>query len=83
MVITFDFGNMNVLFLLITQQRMEEGIHKIGMSNLVGWIEQRHEEVSDFRQTSLGDGFNVRSTHVNAAWKTVDTNFVNGKSLTK
>lgn len=39
MAITFDFGNVDVLFLLVTQQRMEECIYKIGMSYLVGWIE--------------------------------------------
>lgn len=68
---TLHFGHMDVLLLLVAQQRMEERVHDVRVRNLVGRIEQRDEELSDLGQPSLGHRFDIRSAHMNAAGKTV------------
>lgn len=71
MQLTFDFGHVNVLLLLVAQQRMEERVDQIRVRYLVRRIEQRHQELADFGQPSFGNGFDVGTADVNAAGKTI------------
>lgn len=64
-------GHMDVLLLLVAQQRMEERVHDIGVRDLVGRIEQRDEEVPDLGQSTLGHGFDIRPADVDAAGQAV------------
>lgn len=62
---------MNILFLLIAQQRMEERVHQVRVRNLVRRVEQRHQERADLGQPAFGHGFYVRTANVNATGKTI------------
>jgi hypothetical protein len=50
---------MDISFLLIPQQRMEECVNQIRMGYFIGRIEQGYQKFLNLWKTFVGHGFNV------------------------
>jgi len=68
-LLTFQFSCVYTGLLLVSQQRVEESVHEIGVRDFVGHLEERREEALDVRPPLLRDLLDVRPADVHLRWE--------------